>query len=201
MHDTALIACHDCDLLQRLPATPTAILRCPRCDAVLVRRSRDGLDRALALLVAAVPLLVMANVFPIVEVEVSGNQSEATLLGAVFALQGQGVAAVAWLVAATTLLVPALDIAVLLYLLVPVRLARIPPHFAAVYRLARALRPWGMVEVFLLGVLVSLVKLSTLATVVPGIALWSFGALMIVLAASSSAFDGHALWEEVERLG
>jgi paraquat-inducible protein A len=124
----------------------------------------------------------------------------ALLLGAVFALQGQGVEAVAWIVAVTTLVAPALDIAMLLYLTLPLRLGMRPPGFATVFRFAQAARPWGMIEVFLLGVLVSLVKLASLATVLPGIALWSFGALMVLLAAASGSLDAHQLWEHAERV-
>jgi paraquat-inducible protein A len=52
----------------------------------------------------------------------------------------------------------------------------------------------GMVEVFMLGVLVSLVKLAHLAGVVAGVALWSFAALMLVMAGISAVFDARGLW-------
>ena len=55
-----------------------------------------------------------------------------------------------------------------------------------------------MVEVFLLGVLVSVVKLENLASVVPGIALWSFGALMFLMAALAAVFDPRGLWARRE---
>jgi paraquat-inducible protein A len=43
-----------------------------------------------------------------------------------------------------------------------------------------------MVEIFLLGVIVAFVKLTSMATVVPGIALWAFGALAFALTAMFS---------------
>jgi paraquat-inducible protein A len=55
-----------------------------------------------------------------------------------------------------------------------------------------------MVEVFMLGVLVSLVKLAHLAGVVPGVALWSFAALMFVMTAVAAVFDPRDLWARVE---
>ena len=58
----------------------------------------------------------------------------------------------------------------------------------------QSLRPWGMIEVFLLGVLVAIVKLSSMATVVPGPALWAFVALTVLLTAVLS-FDPRAFWE------
>jgi paraquat-inducible protein A len=55
-----------------------------------------------------------------------------------------------------------------------------------------------MVEVFLLGILVSVIKLENLASVVPGIALWSFGALMLLMAALAAVFDPRGLWTRME---
>jgi paraquat-inducible protein A len=57
-----------------------------------------------------------------------------------------------------------------------------------------------MVEVFMLGVLVSLVKLAHLAGVVAGIALWSFAALMLVMAGISAVFDVRGLWARASAL-
>jgi paraquat-inducible protein A len=65
-------------------------------------------------------------------------------------------------------------------------------------RAIQMLHPWGMVEVFLLGVLVSLVKLAHLAQVHPGIGLWSFFVLIVLLATSASRFDAALLWERYE---
>jgi paraquat-inducible protein A len=70
-------------------------------------------------------------------------------------------------------------------------------HFALVFRVLQTVKPWGMVEVLMLGVLVSLVKLANIAGVVPGIALWSFGALMFVMAAVAAVFDPRDLWRRV----
>jgi paraquat-inducible protein A len=58
----------------------------------------------------------------------------------------------------------------------------------------RISEPWGMVEVLLLGVLVSLVKLTNSFTVIPGIALWSFGGLTLLLAAAASSFSARDVW-------
>ncbi|MGH7186685.1 MAG: paraquat-inducible protein A, partial [Pseudomonadota bacterium] len=70
----------------------------------------------------------------------------------------------------------------------------------AMFRLVQTVRPWGMVEVFMLGTLVSLAKLMHIAHVVPGVAIWSFGALMFLLAAAAASFDPHDLWARVDAL-
>jgi len=201
MHVLRLHACHDCDLLQReVPLAPGGTARCPRCGAVLYRHKPDGLDRTLAYSLGAAVLFLIANAFPIVGLEAAGHKSSTTLFGAVRTLYDDGMTSVAGLVFTTTILMPGLEIAALLYLLLPLKLGRVPHGLPAVFRVVHAVRPWGMVEVFLLGTLVALTKLAALASVVPGVALWSFGILMFLVAAAAASFDTHALWERVEEV-
>jgi paraquat-inducible protein A len=56
------------------------------------------------------------------------------------------------------------------------------------------IRPWGMMEVYMLGILVSVVKLVKMVTVVPGISLYAFFALIFVVAAGAGTFDSHDMW-------
>ena len=190
-----LIACHECDLLQRegpLPEGGKAL--CVRCGALLYRSHPRSVERTLAFALAAVVLFAVANFFPIVSLELQGQRVDATLYGAVNALYAQGMEPVAALVFVTAIAMPALELAALCYLLLPVRLGRVAPRVGPVLRVLRAVRPWCMVEVFMLGVLVSLVKLAHIASAVPGVALWSLGALMLLLAAVAASFDPRRVW-------
>lgn len=195
------LACHECDALQRevsLPAEASA--RCTRCGAVLVRNVAASLDRTLALMLTATVLYVLANAFTLVSLDAQGNHTSATLFGAVRSLSNDGWNSVAVLVFVTSILMPALEIGALLALIVPLRLGRAPSWQPKLFRVVHTTRTWGMVEVFMIGTLVSLVKLSHLAHVTPGIALWALGGLMLVLAAGNSAFDPDAFWREVARV-
>ncbi len=193
-----LCACPECDLLQRTIALPQGgTARCPRCDAVLYRIHPQGIDRTLAFVLAAGALFVIANTFPLLALDAQGNQTSTTVLGTVRALHATGMTAVAALVFVTAILVPAIDLAAMLYLLVPLKRGQLPPGAGAMLRLIQAIKPWGMVEVFLLGTLVSLVKLGHLASVHTGIALWSFAALMVLLAATAQSFDAPSIWSRV----
>ena len=190
-----LIACHECDLLQREAALPRGgVARCARCGAELYRSHPHSLERTMALTAGAIVLFAIANTFPIIGLKLQGQVIQTTLYNTVQTLHDQDMKSVAALVFVTTIAMPALQLLALSYLLLPLRLNRVPPYFAAVFRMLQSVRPWGMVEVFMLGVLVSLVKLAHLAGVVPGVALWSFGALMLVMAAISAVFDPRALW-------
>lgn len=196
-----LIACHECDLLQREAPLPRGgVARCGRCGAELYRNHPEGLEHALALTAGAVVLFVVANAFPILGLALEGQVIQTTLFNTVRTLWDQQMKPVAVLVFLTTIAMPALELFAIAYLLLPLRLGRVPPCFAQVFRMLQSVRPWGMVEVFMLGVLVSLVKLAHLAGVVAGIALWSFAALMLVMAAIASVFDARALWARVDAL-
>jgi paraquat-inducible protein A len=190
-----LIACHECDLLQREAPLPRGgVAHCGRCGAELYRNHPESLERTLALTVGAVVLFAVANIFPIVGLALEGQVIQTTLFHTVRTLWDEDMKSVAALVFLTTIAVPALELLAIAYLLLPLRLGRVPPYFAQVFRMLQSVRPWGMVEVFMLGVLVSLVKLAHLAGVVAGVALWSFAALMLVMAAITSVFDARALW-------
>jgi len=198
-HDE-LIACHECDALHRKVAlSKMTTARCSRCNAVLYRRGSGNLDRVLALTLTALMTLVIANAFPIVELRSNGFTSAASLLSAVGQLWREDNMTVAVLVLCSTLLFPLTELLALLWLLIPLRLGRRPAGFALVLRTIIGLRPWGMIEVFMLGVLVALVKLSGVARVIPDVALFAFGVLTILLAAVI-AFDLRGLWDMLDAL-
>jgi paraquat-inducible protein A len=199
MTEAPIIACHECDLLQHETPLPRGgVARCRRCDAVLYRSHPDSLERTLAVTVAAMLLFIISNASPIVGLQLQGQHTAATLYGAVHALYNQDMKLIATLVFVTTILVPALELTVLMYMLLPLRMGRNPPGLARVFRFLQSIHPWGMVEVFMLGVLVSLVKLAHIADVETGVALWSFGALMLLMTAVAAIFDPRDVWARVE---
>jgi paraquat-inducible protein A len=195
MGSRSLLACEQCDLLQRetsLPPGGTA--RCRRCGAALYRHRPHGLERSLAYVLAALVLFGIANVFPVVGLKVRGELVQTTLIGAVHGIYAEGMWPVAILVLATAIIAPLVQLAAMAYLLVPMNAGRVARAHALVFRMLSLTRPWGMVEVLMLGVLVALVKLAAIAAVVPGIGLWSLAGEMVLLALATAAFDPHAYW-------
>lgn len=200
-----MIACPECDALQeepkRLPRK--ASVSCWRCQASLMRDTGKSIDYTFALTITGCVLFTLANTFPLVGLEAQGNAVTTTLAGAAVHLWTQGLQPVALLTFVTTVAAPAFDLFATLFLLVAARSLdqgdadAMPAVSPMLLRAMQAVRPWGMLEVFMLGALVSIVKLGGMATVVPGVALYSFGALMLVLAAISSAFDARDIWARI----
>ncbi|MEW6340391.1 MAG: paraquat-inducible protein A [Paraburkholderia sp.] len=198
MNTARLIACHECDYLQWEPRlVEGGAAHCRRCDALLYRMPVNH-NRALALAVAAAVLFAVANCFPVVGVQFKGTLVETTLFGAASALYAGGMWPIAGLVFVTTLLMPSLNLAALIYLLLPLQFGGFPRRPESVLRVLRHIAPWGMIEVLMLGMLVALVKLQHIATVVPGIAMAAFAAVMVLLAAASAAFNSRDLWARVD---
>lgn len=190
------IACHECDLLLmplELRAARSQAF-CPRCGARLYACHDDRLEKILALTLAALILLVTAISFPLVGLDIQGHYAETTVLDAALALWREERGVLAGLVLFTTVLMPLFELGTVLWLALPLWRGWRPWGFARVFRWLRLAQPWAMVEVFVLGVLVSLVKLSHLADVLPGPAMVCFGGLMALLAALSALIDPPALW-------
>lgn len=198
MNTTRLIACRECDCLQEDPGVLDGTARCLRCDAVLYSNRPDSLNTSLALVLTAAVLLILANAFPILGLEIQGSHTETSLSGAAFKLWDEEMHMLAALVLATTVVVPTAEIVAITWILLPLRLGEQPRGARHVLRVMQALRPWGMVEVFMLGVLVALVKLAHMATVVPGVSLWSFAALMVVMTAVAASMNPRDVWDRLE---
>jgi paraquat-inducible protein A len=193
-----LMACHECDLLHRIaPLVPGGKALCARCAAPLYRNVPDSLDRACALYLAALLLWVMANAFPFVSLKLSGRVEENLMLSGPLALLHAGMPELGLLVFVTSILFPLLTIAGSLYVLLPPRFGWRFPGIAPAYRMVRLLTPWSLLGVFMLGLLVSIVKLLDLADVVPGTGLYAFVGLLLTSAAASANFDHGAIWPRI----
>jgi paraquat-inducible protein A len=176
---------------------PGGCARCPRCRSALYRNIRDSIDRTLALALAGLCLFLAANAFPFLALKMQGNVTHTTLVSGVRALYDQDKSLVASLVLVTTIVAPLLHIASLIFVLAPLRAGVRIAGQIELFRILRRVQAWSMTEVFILGILVSLVKLLGMAQIVPGIALWSFALLIPVMAAASSSLDAERVWRRI----
>lgn len=191
----ALIACPHCDALYRRPTLgPGERARCARCGAPLYREAiKLDPDHLLALVIAAAITLVIANLSPVVRLSAGGITQSTSLIGSIGVLWNEGRVLTAMLAFATTIAFPVAELAAFTVLLILIKRAPGSPHVAALLRGIQAVRPWGMTEVFMLGIVVALVKISHTAQVIPGAALFAFAALTILLTLIIS-YDLKALW-------
>ncbi|MBN3744321.1 paraquat-inducible protein A [Burkholderia sp. Se-20373] len=193
----ALIACEHCDSIYRRRAlAPHEVARCQRCSAVLFRSSWLDIDRWLALAIGAGVVFAIANLCPIMRISVQGLHSEATLWQSALALAKGYAAPIAIPTALAIVVVPFLQIATLIWLLAFARAGRRAPAFGPLMRLLVALRPWSMIEVGLLGILIAIIKLSSIMQIVPGAGLWATAVLMVLIPLIAG-HDARRLWDWV----
>lgn len=197
--DASLVACPNCDLVQRLPELAAGqSARCPRCATELRRRREDSLDRTLALAIAAAVLWIIANTMPMLGLTVMGKECFTTVFGGSELLWEHGQQVVAALIFFAAVLAPALQISLLLLVLCGARCA-VPPFWVGpLLRHIPFTRLWSMIEVMLLGVFVALTKIAEYATPVLGHALFALGGLVFLFAAMQSIFDPREIWERVQ---
>ena len=138
-------------------------------------------------------MFVVANMFPIMEIELHGLSNQTTLMGSVLSMNTAGMPLIAFLIFATTIAFPLVKLFALFYLLVCIKRQANPLGFNLLVRMIQSLRPWIMLEILLLGAIVSFVKMTSMATVVPGVSLWALGGLALLLA-SVFSFDPQCMW-------
>jgi paraquat-inducible protein A len=194
-----LIGCPDCDMVQQMPVlAPGDSARCARCGKLLQRSRPDSLNRTLALALAAAVVFLIANFVPLLGLSAAGREASTTIVGGVQVMWKEGRPMVSLAVLFTAVIAPALDIVFMLTVLLAARRSPIPCWAGELLRHAGIFRPWRMVEVMLLGILVALTKIAELARVIPGTALWAVGALMVLLAAMTGSFDPQEVWRRVQ---
>lgn len=192
------VACHECDLLQVLPDLPVAgKASCSRCGCTLATRPADPIERPLALGLAALLVLVVANTAPLMGLSAVGRHASTTIIGGAYRmwLEGQEVTAV--IVAFCAVIAPAGYLLFLLTVLFAVRRPPAPSWAGGMLRWAERMRPWAMTEVMMLGILVALIKIADLAKVEAGIGMYAVGVLMLLFPAILSSVDTEELWARV----
>ena len=194
-----VVACETCGLVQKVEPLPkSAAAECFRCGAFLgVRRSAASLHATAALSLAALVLYVPANIYPILRMEFYGAHSDNTIWDGVVSLAQHNQWVVAAVVFMASLVVPLVKLAGLFFLVISsiVRKGRRLRWRTGLYRFIDVVGPWAMLDVFLLAILVSLVKLGQLATVVPGPGLFAFTGVVVFTMLASASFDPKTIWE------
>ena len=194
-----VVACHNCDLLTRPSDAAGTTSLCPRCGAVVHRQKINSIDRPLAFALSGLVLFAIALTHPFLAMKSGGFVQETTLLTGIFELWKQRLYGLGALVLLTCALIPLAQLTGLLYILVPLRLNVSAPGTVPIFRTILHVNSWAMMEVFLIGILVALVKLAKMATIVPGPAVMALGLLTVVTTAAMATLDPPLIWQRLDR--
>ncbi len=195
-----LIACPSCDALHHeRDIAPGETATCVRCHAVLEAPRRTAMTRIIMLALSAIILMVAAIFFPFLELEVAGRFHRASLLDTIRAFSTGLTAPLTVAMAALVVILPLTRFGAIIYTLAPMAFGQRPwPHAASAFRMAEALRPWAMAEVFIVGVAVALVKVAGLAHLSIGPAFWAFVGLVIVTVLKDNFMSRLTVWKTLD---
>ena len=150
--------------------------------------------------ISAAVLLPLSLLFPFMSFARSGIENEMNLFQTAWALYLDGSVILSVVVFGFIILVPSFVVLSILLISLSMTFERSFPGLKLAARFVYAVNSWSMVEVFIIGVLVSLVKIAKMATVEIGVSLWTYLAFSIVLVLAITKLDKLVVWEYIESL-
>lgn len=193
------IACHECDLLVTVPElAPNQHAHCPRCEYLLASNRPHSETKIFAYSIAALICLAMANLFPFITLNAKGLEQSVTLMGSVAILFTESHRVLAGVVFASIVVVPALLLTGIIYVSTSIRLGRELPGTRAILRWTTGLAPWNMAEIFLVGILVSFIKIVSLADVTLGMSFWAYTLFTLGVVLVTINFDRREVWSMLD---
>lgn len=200
-NDTNYVACPSCDQMADVSSLKHGErAKCSRCNHFLTEYKADSVERVIAYAFSSLILLLLASSGPFLSFQASGLESIMTLPGTVVELYRYGMTDLAVLVAAFIIVIPLIIIVLLLVLYIPLHFNRCGGESILIARLIFTLEEWSMVEVFLIGVIVSLVKIAAMATVILGLSFWAYFAFTVCFTLTVSNLDRLQCWSMIERI-
>jgi len=195
------VACVECDLLVDIPALDVRQRSlCPRCGHVLSHGNIARAQHALPYGICAAVLLPMSLLFPFMSFARSGVENEVNLVQTAWTLYLDGSVILSGLIFTFIIILPAGVIGAILLVALSLNLNRQLPLLRHAARFIFTVDTWSMVEVFIIGVLVSLIKIAKMASVELGPSLWTYLAFAIFTVAALAKLDRFVVWQNIDRL-
>ena len=188
-------ACPECDLVVTLPPLRAGeSASCPRCNRELTYRPRAPAERVLAYCVAALVMLFLTLPFAFMQFDLGSAQQTIVLLDTAAAFRNSAWPVLAILIIATIIVLPGLYLLAVAYVYTGIAARRYLPGSVWLARALSQIKPWLMTDVFLVGVLVSLVKLLSLAVVSLGPSFWAFCGYVVCMVKTVANIDSDWMW-------
>lgn len=192
-------ACHECDLLINIGSISEGeSADCPRCGCEIVRRKIDSVRRTKVIAISGLIFFIPAVFMPLMAIHAIGRVNSASLFECVEILFNTELYFVALMVALTSICTPLLKLSLTLYISsyfdTPVMQTSLYRKAVLIYHKVDL---WEMLEVFMLGILVSIVKLQAMATLTFGMGLVCFVGLLLCVVSLKVTFDIEQIWEKI----
>lgn len=189
------IACNDCDLLMAIPALKhrqKAI--CPRCGYVLTRFYQHAQTKLLISAITGIVFLFFSLMFPFLLFNLNGSEQTLTLLQSIQTYTDLSYLFISLLLIFTALVIPMCFLLCVVYISFSFTLKKLLPYTNTVLKLTLLLKPWNMAEIFLIGVIISFIKVQTMAQVEFGTSFIFYLLFIVSLISTFAYFDRYQLW-------
>jgi len=169
-----LIICHQCYTLhEEQPIHDGSKACCVACGGVLYRYDTKLIDHGLALSMTGFIFFILANIFPLVRIDILGSEQFITIPKTIFSLFDSGFYLVGLLCAFMIFIFPFMIFSINIVLFSLLKLKRGEQLTKELLILLSHIIPWSMVDIFLISILVALVKLIGYAQIHMGVAFWT----------------------------
>jgi paraquat-inducible protein A len=194
------VACPDCDkLLEKQNIPDGKIVHCPRCGSKLHSTIANSLQKAIALSFAGLVIYIPAITLPIMTFTVSGLKGSGSVVDATLAVFEGGYYFVGLMVLLVSIVFPFLKLGLLFICSVSIACGHVSKNIIGLFRLYNHLSEWGMVEVYMLGILVSIIKMYSMAMIHYDLGFFCFIGLVLLTIWSSTVVDDHRFWILIEQ--
>jgi paraquat-inducible protein A len=195
--DRGLAGCHTCGRV-----SPVALKNCPRCGSRLHLRKPASVQNTIALMAAAAALYIPSHLLPVMTVVELGDVTHNTIIGGMMTFWRTGAYPIAIVIFTASILIPLLKIAALSWLCAAAtgKVHPSPTTLGKVYWFTELLGRWSMVDIFVVGILVSLVQLGNYMTITPGPGALAFAGVVMLTMFAAMSFDPRLLWDQLDAL-
>lgn len=199
MSTAATIACHECDVILQLPAMSYGTkATCPRCGFVFSRSFVQAKSKLLAFSLSALIFFGLSFWFPFLNFSAQASVKSVTLLQSLFSLGSGAYFILVVFMIITTVVVPLLMLVGMIYVILSTYTLFNLPLVKPILRGVFHLKPWNMTEIFLLGILVSMVKIQSLAQVQFGFSFYAFTLYVVSMAMTRLYLDRYQSWNWIK---
>ncbi len=194
------IACLHCDLLlTSVPLSAGEDAICPRCNQLLYY-GKKSFQNSIALLLTALIIYFPAVSLPFLSMQTAGQSQQISLLTSLSTIATGSNLILAMIVFLLVLLLPLVKFLGLLSIIYPLSKRQRPQLGFTLTRLILRFSPWSMAEVYLIGVLVTLVKLASMADIHFLGGFYAFALLIIIDALVSITIPKRRIWNTVHEI-
>ncbi|MBU1455159.1 MAG: paraquat-inducible protein A [Proteobacteria bacterium] len=186
--------------MQKVEAPAGKKVYCPRCNTPMYQQKTDSVTKVIAITFSGLIAYTPAIFLPLLTLDAMGMSKSGSIFSAFLSFYHQKYFFVAVMVFLTSIFFPLFKLSLLFSVALQIKLRIYSPSLPYLLRTAHHLDEWGMPEIYLIGVFVTIIKISSMATIHYDLGFFCFLFLVLTTIASASALDSRTFWRDIEQI-